>query len=302
MASTCKLPEIPAPPKDASRIHGGEGKLVHLDLQPTPDAPVLISSKDVQVQRDFFDHLIVDFDRLEFVRGKVQEPQYTLDSIAVRLAVTGEREKREGETDLKDLKLTAQNPRATANHVQVKIDDGAKSCATLCRLVVYVKIGIPLSKGDLGGIVQVSTQSMADIEALPVDIRLMTGTATAADQNQCKWLSPEEATAITGKPMKFSYPDTADCTMEAEDGKAQPIFYVVVDDAGPFAEKKEDRDAQPATIGDQSVWIPRITALWVVKGSHLIGVRIGPYGRPPGATPAVRATAEAIARKILEKL
>lgn len=253
---------------------------MRFDLQPKPDAPLQISSKDVAVEPDGIS-LTFHFPRLDVMKSGRPLHEPLAPTYRVRLFAR----RNDGSLEL---------VRESDSHfIDSQFDSRLYNVTSVCEKSCVVDVAVD------GG-----PEERA--ESAPAELHLMTGTGiiatTKEGEDPCRWLTPEEAGAIVGKAMKYADPGTGDCTMQPEDGRVPTFYYTVFDKPVRFNKQAMDSDAEPVALGQKSVWIPRTATLWAVRGQKMLGLRMGPAGAPAAPTPALKKTAEAIARKIVEKM
>jgi len=254
--------------------------VVHFDLQPKAGAALQIASQNVGIELDFIS-LKFHFTRLDVTKEghplhEIIQPRYRVRLFARHTDGSLELV-RESDPDFIDSRLVPRLYNVTS----------------VCEKVCVVDVAVELSDDTKA-------------ESAPAELHLLSGTGVIAStkdgDDPCRWLAADEATAIVGKPMKYADAGSGDCTMQPETGRVPTFYYTLFEKPTLFNKRAMDADAEMLALGQRAVWIPRTATLWAVRGEHMLGLRMGPVGAPPAPTPAVKKTAEAIARKIIEKM
>jgi hypothetical protein len=254
--------------------------LVPFDLQPKADARLQISARNVAVEPD---RISLQFHVPAVAVTKDGHPLHEIVKPTYRVRLFGRH------TD-GSLELVQQSD-------SYFIDSGFEP-----RLYNVTSVC------EKGCVVDVEVDAGADgkAESAPTQLHLLTGTGIIAmkkdGEDPCRWLRADEAAAIAGKPMEYAEPGSGDCTLQPKEGRVPTFYYTVFEKPVRFNRQAMESDAETIALGEKSVWIPKTATLWVVRGQRMLGLRMGAVGAPPAPTPALKKTAEAIARKIVEKM
>lgn len=333
LAVSCKVEEGTFPSAEkASRIFPrGQGKFVRFDIAAKPDETILITSKNIEAQRDY-SKLVVHFEELVFEVDPARKDPVELDEFIVRVFKQTADNNLESvaeseEQDLNDQELNAGNRRHTVRGLQVAIPDVGALCDSGCVLAIEADYwGKTARSSTLGGIIKTSVRSGSDSESDRVVLNLLTGVAKSwttgapaqpvemargsrpaiADPvvGGCGWLTEAEATAAMGQPMRYTG-DAAGalhCTLNAVDGSGAEVFLAVhdaksdIDFVRPIAEEVED-----ASVGDRAIWLPRAGQLHFEKGDLKFSVRTAPQGQAPADPRRSRQQALTIANAMLRR-
>ena len=268
--------------------------VIRFDVQARDDAPVRIEAKAVQVSPDR-GTLIFKFNKVSFARAATETHDINPGKMTVRIYAHAADQRlqlvreSDGESVLKFSLSSAQPVLEWEPAFEQRLQNVGSTCEKGCLVVATLHYF-----GD------------GEAESAPTELRLMTGTGVIASRNAeedpCRWLSAAEASAIVGTSMKYREPGSGDCTLEPESGKGSMFYYTVFDRPTGFNRQALGGDAQNVTVTDHAVWLPRSATLWAVRGQRMLGLRMGPPGAPPAATPELLKKAEAIARAIVGKM
>jgi hypothetical protein len=295
----------------------GQGKVVHFDLLPRTDAPVLISSKDVEAQRDGRD-LVVNFDTIDFARNASRGTDLEVNKLEIKIyKPNGLQSRAESEKyDVHSRKLTAAEPLAHASRVQLKIRDAGAECEEGCLLAASVGYYSSFSSSEaLGGLMKTELKTGSSTESERAEIRLKEGRAATraaaknAPSETCSLLSEAEATQLLGQKTIFrnEVPTAGYCRLGPDPYGSYPLGMLWIDykidhDTASYKEFVERPDAEVvAGLGDRAVW--NEGALLVVLGNKRLILQIRDSKVPSVLTPAdLQKKAIAVARKIVAKL
>ncbi|HUP47484.1 MAG TPA: hypothetical protein VNA04_01710 [Thermoanaerobaculia bacterium] len=316
-----------------SRVLGGEGKLVRFDLVPGEEQDVLISSKDVHLQKGF-GHLQVHFESLVFeLKPGIEE--LSLEEFVVAVyrqneQGTLERVAASREQDVDDVELTSSRRRHVVRQKEIAVGQALEACQSSCVVKVELDYWKTAATGSaLAGLVRTSVRTGASAASAPVVVGLSAGTAalfqsapeTAAAEpptqrpreerwetedrllGGCAWLTEAEASAALGRTMRYRdmVGGSNHCTLEPAGG-GEIVFFGVAHDVPIFDEAMKMADeVEMFVLGDRAAWLPRVATLWIEKGQTTFDVRIGEPGQPPADIDAARRKAEAVARMLIGK-
>jgi hypothetical protein len=287
----------------------GEGNVVHFDLEPKTDAPILISSSDVQAQRNG-DSLVVNFNRLVMSfnpQAKIRYAKPTGLSVQVGSRLVAGRIPSPLVSRLRSAGLFGvdkDQPRREVGPFQIDVPRAGALCDSGCVL------GVVINYDDVRPATSISRASTipGSAESAPVSINMVTGmVAKAVDtapptallpapepvRLSCSLLSAEDASRAVGQPLRLSGAEPGSCTFNLA-GDSGLIVKISTDaETGSFYQLTAATGAEMVDLGDRAVWLPSGTL-------HVIDKRRRLTVQMEGANPnRYRQAAEEVARAIL---
>src|SRR6266851_214756 len=274
------------------------------DLVTPADEPFIVRSKDVEIGRTGR-ALVLHFPALIFERTLNASAELTLSTLSVRLIHPDHPEAdKQQDADLLRVALTKEKGMETIRDVRVKLDDAADECTRGCSLFItiyysFLKSPTQLTSSGVGSQVDVN------LSANTAQVRSSSppsGTTEVAKKqsNPCPY-PIERISEALGQPMRYRTPGADyDCATVPESGE---LFNVAVLSGTKYYDGLSiSSDAQPVSLGDRAMFLPGIATVCAVRGPWTVAVQIGENQNPAPPTEQTRRRAEAIARKVIDKL
>jgi hypothetical protein len=282
---------------------------VHFDLEPKTNAPILISSSDVQAQRSG-DSLVVNFHRLVLTfnpQAKIRYAKPTGVSVQVGSRLVAGRIPSPLVSRLRSAGLFGvdkDQPRREVGPFQVEVPRAGPLCDSGCVLSVVINYD------DVRPATTISPASTipGSSETSPVSINMVSGavakavdaappTATAPAPEpvrlSCPLLSPADASRAVGQPLRLSGADAGSCTFNLASDSGLVVKISTDGETGSFYQLTAATGAEMMDVGDRAVWLPSGT-LHVIDKRRRITVQM------EAANPnRYRHAAEEVARAIL---
>lgn len=332
--SACKMENATVDSKQESRIWPpGTGKLVRFDIEPKADAPVLISSKDVQAQLG--SQTMINVGTLSFELGPERQEPLELDQFRVQVFEPGADGRlklleESNNQDLADHKLTLENPRFTTPELDFEISQILTPCEKGCVVNIVVDyFNAPAAEKSVLGM-SASLKSGSSAESAAVLIALSAGTAepwprpdpstrtaeggTAPSTPDsirkrevilggCAWLTEAEVSAAVGKQMRYHgvVPGSNHCTLKSDSGSGE-VFVSVSEDVDIIGMAREmSGETESIQVGDRALWLPNASQLYVESGRMRFSVRTAEMDVPRSDREAAQREAIALASLLMTK-
>lgn len=300
----------PASGKEIRISPPGEGNVVHFDLEPKADAPILISSADVQAQRSG-DSLVVNFNRLVMSfnpQAKIRYAKPTGVSVQVGSRLVAGRIPSPLNSRLRSAGLFGvdkDQPRREVGPFQVDVPRAGPLCDSGCVLAVIINYD------DVRPATSISPASTipGSAQTAPVSINVVSGsvakavdtappTATARVPEpvrlSCSLISPAEASRAVGQPLRLSGAEAGSCTFNLASDSGLIVKISTDGETGSFYQLTAATGAEMVDLGDRAVWLPTGTL-------HVIDKRRRLTVQMEAANPnSYRSAAEEVARAILK--
>jgi hypothetical protein len=272
------------------RRHSGQGNVVTFDFESRDRGPVLVASRNVRAQRDG-DALIITFEKVVVGRAQRESRDVQLDSLSVRVFGPGrEAIANSPDKSLGVVKLTSNQPIAELPAMELRVPNAGEPCQKGCLVTASV---------------EVAGRSTAETE--PVEIQLAAGKAVATEPGtepdprdaRCAFTAAK-ATVALKQPMKYETVDENECALVPARSPTPFTLTVVQRDTKTFNAFTKLDNAEMMTIADRAVWVPggpkAKSVLCAQKDNWTVTLTTA------GGKPETRSLAEAIVRKITEKL
>jgi len=282
----------------------GSDSGARVDVFTRLDQPVVMQASGAEFQRDGR-ALTVNFPFVEFRRTSEATGEIALNTLAVRVSHPDHPEKdKTGEAELNHQRLSSDTP-VTLRNTRIRIEDAAEECASGCELYVSVTYSMQtspteLSSSGVGAVVDLNLGSRA------ASVRNERAPASAANTpegraDRCPF-TPIQASDALGEPMKYLTPGGFFCTMVPI---SQPTAYNihVLNSGNTFEQVTTLPDITHYSLdGGEAMWWPGASTVLVRRRPWTIQVQIGENQNPAPPNAETRAKAEALAKKLLQKL